>query len=174
VLYDQPVNLFVAGFIGSPPMNFLPAEVSGTTVSLPFVKVEVSPQVAERIANKGLLIAGLRPEHFEDAQLVDPAHHHKGTTFHASVDVIEWLGSEQYAYVPFDAPPEVTEKLKDLARELDSESMRTQLVVSLDAASRIKEGEPAELWVDPSRMHLFDPATGENLTRGVVGVEALA
>jgi multiple sugar transport system ATP-binding protein len=68
----------------------------------------------------------------------------------------------------------VTEKLRELARELDSESMRTQLVVSLDSASRIKEGEPAELWVDPSRMHLFDPATGENLTRGLVGVEALA
>jgi multiple sugar transport system ATP-binding protein len=174
VLYDQPVNLFVAGFIGSPPMNFLPAEVDGTTVSLPFLKVEVPPQVAERIKGKGLLIAGLRPEHFEDAQLVDPAHRHRGPTFHATVDVIEWLGSEQYAYVPFDAPAEVTEKLRELARELDSESMRTQLVVSLDSASRIKEGEPAELWVDPSRMHLFDPATGENLTRGVVGVEALA
>jgi multiple sugar transport system ATP-binding protein len=173
-LYEQPVNMFVAGFIGSPPMNFLPAQVDGRKVSLPFVSVEVSDAVAEKIAGRGLLIAGVRPEHFEDAGRVDPAYRHVGTTFTATVDVIEWLGNEQFAYVPFDAPAEVTSKLRDLARELDSESLRTQLVVSLDAESRLEEGQPAELWVDPTKMHLFDPGTGENLTRGLVGAGAMA
>jgi multiple sugar transport system ATP-binding protein len=64
--------------------------------------------------------------------------------------------------------------LRELERELDSESLRTQLVVSIDAESRLREGEPAELWVDPAHMHLFDPHTGENLTRGLVGAQAVA
>ena len=55
---------------------------------------------------------------------------------------------------------------EELATELDSEQIRTQLVVTLDAESRVKEGADAELWLDPTRMHLFDPESGENLTRG--------
>jgi multiple sugar transport system ATP-binding protein len=76
------------------------------------------------------------------------------------------LGSEQFAYIPFEAPPEVAEPLAELAEELDSEQVRTQLVVALDAENELTEGSEAELWLDPSRMHLFDPASGENLTHG--------
>ena len=89
-------------------------------------------------AGKSLLIAGIRPEHFEDAKLVDAGDRERGVTFQADVDVTEWLGNELYAYVPFEASAEVTDRLKTLARELDSESLRTQLVVSLDTASTIK------------------------------------
>ena len=80
------------------------------------------------------------------------------------MDVVEWLGNEAYAYIPFEAPPEVQKQLTQLERELDGDQMRTQLVVSLDGASRIAEGDEAEIWVDASKIHLFDPATGENLT----------
>ena len=85
--------------------------------------------------------------------------------------MIEWLGSEQYAYIPFEAPDAVRRPLEELATELDSEQLRTQLVVTLDAESRVAEGSEAELWLDPSRMHLFDPESGENLTHGR-GVDA--
>jgi multiple sugar transport system ATP-binding protein len=161
-LYEQPVNLFVAGFIGSPPMNFMPASVRGDSIELPFVTVPLSADVAQRIEGHDLLIAGVRPEHFEDASLVTDAT--RGVSFQATVDVIEWLGNEQYAYVPFETPPEVADKLADLQRELEAESTRTQLIVSLDAASRIQEGEPTRLFMTTRGMHLFDPATGENLT----------
>jgi multiple sugar transport system ATP-binding protein len=164
-LYERPVNLFVAGFIGSPPMNFVPATVEGDAVVLPFARVELPKEVCERIADRNLLIAGIRPDHFEDAGLLDPDERSRGVTFTAQIDVTEWLGNELFAYIPFEAPAEVQERLKSLARELDSESLRTQLVVSLDTASRIKDGEEAELWFDSSRMHLFDPASGDNLTR---------
>ena len=80
------------------------------------------------------------------------------------VDVVEWLGNEAYAYIPFEAPPEVQEQLAQLERDLDGESLRTQLVISLDGTSKVAEGDEAEIWVDTSKMHLFDPATGENLT----------
>jgi multiple sugar transport system ATP-binding protein len=165
-LYEQPVNLFVAGFIGSPPMNFMPAKVEGSRVELPIGTIEVTGEVAKNLEGHDILIAGVRPEHFEDAAVLDEARKAEGLVFKAEVDVIEWLGSEQYAYIPFESPPEVREPLAELANELDSEQIRTQLVVTLDPESRVEEGQEAELWLDPTRMHLFDPATGDNLTHG--------
>ena len=160
-LYDNPGNLFVAGFIGSPPMNFLPVEVTGTSAKLPFGSVELPPEKASKVEGRGLLIAGIRPEHFEDASLVQGG---SGSSFQAQVEVVEWLGNETYAYIPFEAPPEVEQQLRQLEKDLDGEAMRTQLVITLDGASRIKEGETAEISVDAAKMHFFDPATGENLT----------
>jgi multiple sugar transport system ATP-binding protein len=95
------------------------------------------------------LSARVRPEHFEDAATLDDEHRQHGLMFHAEVDVIEWLGSEQYAFVPFEAPEQVRRALSELASELDIEQMRTQLVITLDADTRISEGFDAELWLDP-------------------------
>jgi multiple sugar transport system ATP-binding protein len=162
-LYENPGNLFVAGFIGSPPMNFMPATVEGNNVKLPFGTVEIPAAKAEKAAGKGLLIAGVRPEHFEDASVVRGETSARDT-FRATVDVVEWLGNEAYAYIPFDVEPELRAELDELERDLEGEGTRTQLVVSLDGASQIQEGDEAEIWVDAQRMHLFDPSTGENLT----------
>jgi multiple sugar transport system ATP-binding protein len=166
-LYEQPVNLFVAGFIGSPPMNFLPASISGGDLRLPFLTCAVPPELAARVGDRPLLIAGVRPEHFEDIELVDEGKRHGGVSFEVTVDVTEWLGNEQYAYIPYEAPEEITAQLAELERELDSEHLRTQMIVSLDPMSRVRDGQSARLWLDPSRIQLFDPRTGENLTRQV-------
>jgi len=163
-LYENPVNLFVAGFIGSPPMNFLPCSVKGDTLELPFLSCPLGREIAERVADRKLLIAGIRPEHFEDAVLVEDSKKEKGVSFRVKVDVTEWLGNSQYAYVPYDAPADIKASLASLERELDSEQLRTQMIVSVDAASRIRDGDEAELWLDPSRMQLFDPQSGHNLT----------
>jgi multiple sugar transport system ATP-binding protein len=166
-LYDQPVNLFVAGFIGSPPMNFLPATLEGNQLKMPFGTITIPDEKARRAADKELLIAGIRPEHFEDAAVLDADRKAKGSTFDATVDVTEWLGSEQYAYIPFEAPPEVQQQLQTLERELDGEALHTQLVVSLDSQSRIVREVESELWVDGTKVHLFDPSTTDNLTVGL-------
>ena len=144
-------------------MNFLPATVEGNQVKLPFGTVTIPDAKAAQAKGKGLLIAGIRPEHFEDASVVDTSRT-QGSTFKAKVDVVEWLGNEAYAYIPFEAPPEVQEQLTQLERDLDGESMRTQLVIGLDGSSRIAEGDEAEIFVDSSKMHLFEASTGENLT----------
>ncbi|GAB2577853.1 putative sugar ABC transporter, ATP-binding protein SugC [Paractinoplanes abujensis] len=173
-LYEQPVNMFVAGFIGSPPMNFLPAVVSGRRLELPFLETDLPAIAAGKVTDGQLLIAGIRPEHFEDARLLDPAKRDRGVTFRARVDVTEWLGDSQYAYIPFEANEEVTKQLADLAAELDSEALRTQLIISIDAMSRLRENHDGEFWADTSRMHLFDPRTGENLTRDEAAAADLA
>ncbi|GAA1737485.1 sn-glycerol-3-phosphate ABC transporter ATP-binding protein UgpC [Aeromicrobium alkaliterrae] len=166
-LYEQPVNLFVAGFIGSPPMNFLPATVENGQVTLPFGTFPLPAAKAERTQGKGLLMAGIRPEHFEDVSVIGADEVDSARTFEATIDVREWLGDQQYAYVPYEAEPQVQDQLRELAREADGDSLRTQLVVSLDAASKGEDGEHTTLFIDTDRMHLFDPATGENLTVGV-------
>ncbi len=163
-LYSRPVNLFVAGFIGSPPMNFVPARVSGDQAELPFGTVTLPSEQAGKLEGRGLMIAGIRPEHFNDAQVVDPETKRRGSTFTATVDVVEWLGHEAYAYIPFEAAPEVETQLSDLEKDLDGESMRTQLIVALDANSHITKGEEAEIWIDSSQIHFFDPESGANLT----------
>jgi multiple sugar transport system ATP-binding protein len=164
-LYEQPVNLFVAGFIGSPPMNFLPARVEGGNLKLPFVDVPVGGALAEKIRGKDLVIVGIRPEHLKDATLGDSVPDN-AVRFTVPVDVTEWLGNEQYAYVPYDQPDAaVQSKLEELDRELDGEGMRTQMVVNLDSRSRVREGDDAELLFDPALMHVFDPESGTCLTR---------
>jgi multiple sugar transport system ATP-binding protein len=164
-LYEQPVNLFVAGFIGSPPMNFLPATIEGNRLDTPFGPIELDEKRAAAIGKRDLVLVGIRPEYFEDASLVDEAKRPLGSTFTARVDVTEWLGDSQFAYIPFDASEEVTQQLKELSRELDSDQLRTQAIVSIDSTSRIREGRDAEFWLDSRKIHVFDPGTGENLTR---------
>ncbi|CCH89717.1 sugar-binding transport ATP-binding protein [Modestobacter italicus] len=172
-LYDQPVNLFVAGFIGSPPMNFLPARLEGRSLSTPFGPVELDEKRAAAVAGRELLLVGIRPEYFEDASLVDEAKRPLGSVFRARVDVTEWLGDQQYAYIPYEAPEEITNQLRALSRELDAEELRTQAIVSIDSTSRIREGREAEFWLDSRKVHVFDPSTGENLTRDAEAGAAL-
>ncbi|NHN55132.1 sn-glycerol-3-phosphate ABC transporter ATP-binding protein UgpC [Calidifontibacter sp. DB0510] len=161
-LYEQPVNLFVAGFIGSPPMNFLPARVDGSTLKLPFCEVPVGGPLAEKLRGLDIVIVGLRPEYIKDASVADVPN---GVHFSAVVDQTEWLGNEQYAYIPYEADHAVQSKLDELDRDLDGEGMRTQMIVNLDSRSRILEGDEAQFAFDPAMMHVFNPETGENLTR---------
>ncbi|TFJ95342.1 voltage-dependent calcium channel gamma-6 subunit [Platysternon megacephalum] len=169
-LYDNPVNLFVAGFIGSPPMNFVPASLEGNALKLPMFTLDdasslIAPEVLERATKLDVLIAGVRPEHFEDAAVAKKQGRSGGVEFDADVDVTEWLGHELYAYIPLDIDDAVKATLEELDRDLDGEGLRTQLVASLDPSSAITRGSKARLWCDPSSIHLFDPTTGECLTR---------
>ena len=169
-LYQEPVNLFVAGFIGSPAMNFLPAELSDNRVTLPMADFEMPAELRERLGRQGggHLIAGVRPEHFEDAALVGDSLRH-GPTFKARIDVIEWMGSELYAYFGVRGADAATREMHQLAPDLETADLPggggESVVARLDAASKVREGEEAELWLDARRVHLFDPRTGENLTR---------
>ncbi|MEA2366398.1 MAG: multiple sugar transport system ATP-binding protein [Thermoleophilaceae bacterium] len=169
-LYNEPVNLFVAGFIGSPAMNFMPATVQGDTVKLPFGDVRLPGEMHGRVrgAEGRQLIAGIRPEHFEDAKLVGEARD-RGATFTAHIDVMESLGSELYVHfkVSSDATIESAE-LRELAQdagggEIPMEGGEGSIVARLDPASQIKQGADAELWVDATRLQLFDPEDGRNL-----------
>jgi multiple sugar transport system ATP-binding protein len=169
-LYNQPVNLFVAGFIGSPAMNFMPATVEGDTVKLPFGDVRLPPELHDRVreAQGRQLIGGIRPENFEDVKLVGEASD-RGASFKAQIEVLESLGSELYAHftVSSDAMIE-SQELRELAQdagggEIPMEGEEGSIVARLDPSSEVSQGQEAELWVDATRLHLFDPEDGRNL-----------
>ncbi|MDN3481103.1 sn-glycerol-3-phosphate ABC transporter ATP-binding protein UgpC [Arthrobacter sp. APC 3897] len=164
-LYEQPINLFVAGFIGSPSMNFLPATLDGNVLRTAVGDLTIPQEKAAKAAGKDIVLVGLRPEFFEDAKFVDEAKRPHGSVFTAPISHTEWLGNEQYGYIPFHPDAEVKELLDNLARDMDADELRPQIVVTLDAASRIRGGRDAELWLDTRKVHLFDPETGDNLTR---------
>jgi multiple sugar transport system ATP-binding protein len=165
-LYDEPRNLFVAGFIGSPSMNFMPVEIEGGRAKLPFAEVELEDRLHRAAeSSKGRdLMAGIRPEHFEDAAL---AGDQPGSTFRVKVDILESMGSELYAYFDVEGAGASAEQLDELAADAGAEVGRgddLQIVARLDADSKAAEGEEIELWLDPDRLHLFDVESGDRIT----------
>jgi multiple sugar transport system ATP-binding protein len=170
-LYNHPRNLFVAGFIGSPAMNFMPATVEGDMVKLPMGEVRLPQELREaagRVDGKQF-IAGIRPESFEDASLVGDAKD-RGTTFRARIDVLESMGSELYVHFAggHGGGDIQSQELQELAEDagagdVPSSGEEGQITARLDPASKVQEGQEAELWVDGERLHLFDPDGGARL-----------
>ena len=163
-LYDNPVNLFVAGFIGSPSMNFVPAHVEGDTVKLPMVEAKLPESLRNR-ASSERLIAGIRPEHFEDAALAGDKRD-QGAIFTTKIDVVESMGSELYAHFALESPGIESDELRELAEESGSAELSGEdetIVARLDAASHVRAGQDAELWLDVSKLHFFDLDSGRSL-----------
>jgi multiple sugar transport system ATP-binding protein len=167
-LYDKPVNLFVAGFIGSPSMNFLPADIEAGSLRTPFGSVPFDTKGLPASSRDNALIVGVRPEQLHDAARLHDDERRRSLTFRARVDVDEWLGDEQLLYIPYESDPRIQHELEELGRELDVEAPETQVIARLDAESVVREGEDIELAFDPSEMYVFDPGSGENLTDGRV------
>jgi multiple sugar transport system ATP-binding protein len=178
-LYNDPVNLFVAGFIGSPAMNFMPATVQGDSVELPIGTVRLPQELREKVgrADGRQLLAGIRPENFEDAALTGDARD-RGTTFRAHIEVLESLGSELYAHFTVASDQQIeSAELRELAEdagggEVPMAGEEGRIVARLDPASQVRVGQESELWVDATRIHLFDPEDGRSLTTSQQGPAA--
>ena len=169
-LYGHPDNLFVAGFIGSPSMNFLAGEIDGDTLKLPIGDVTISSSLRGRLeagpgGGRGGVIVGMRPEDFEDAGLVGDKSH--GISFRAKIDVLESMGSEFYAYFVLEAEKVSSRELEELAHDAGAADLPhqegSQVVARLEAASRVRQGQESELWFNTEHLHLFDPESGASL-----------
>ncbi len=171
-LYELPNNLFVAGFIGSPAMNFMPGQLEGGTLHWPLGEVTLPAQTVQKLEqDKGSrhVVVGIRPEEFEDASLVDPAKRNTGGLLSLKAEVLESMGSDVFAY--FSMPKQDTSQMTELeqvAQEVgtvDAPGSSEQLVARLSPATKAREGAPLELWFDKTKLHLFDAATGQALGR---------
>jgi multiple sugar transport system ATP-binding protein len=170
-LYERPLNLFVAGFIGSPAMNFLGGTLEDGMLRTNLGDFRLTDQLRREVERSGSgrsVIVGLRPENFEDAALVSPDARPSGITFRTSIDVVESLGSDVFVYFTQGREHGVdAAELQELARDsgrADTGASGDTIVARLDAATHVREGQEAELWVDARAMHVFDPATGRNLS----------
>ncbi len=175
-LYSRPKNLFVAGFIGSPAMNFMIGEVSGGTLKLPIGEVDAAAlgdsKVLEGVPD-GRVIVGIRPESFEDAEIVGEVKDERGVTLEADIDLVESLGSDLYAYFHVEAEGIQSDQLADLVasrlEETGAASLREgqeQIVARLEPTSQVSRGQKAQLWADTAKLHLFDADSGERLGEG--------
>jgi len=172
-LYNNPKNLFVAGFIGSPGMNFLPATIEGDTAKLPMVSVTLPQEIRERIGRveEGKkLIAGIRPEDFEDFARVPAETRGRGTTFHTTFDLVEAMGAEFYVHFGVKADEmqggeHMDALMQDQGGIAESgEEGEAVVVARLDAESRASTGQKTEVWVDATKLHFFDADTGQALS----------
>jgi multiple sugar transport system ATP-binding protein len=113
------------------------------------------------------VIVGIRPEDFQDADLISDQERQRGITFDTKIDVLESMGSEFYAYFVVESERVASRELDELASDAGAADLpqqeSSQLVARLDAASQVKQGQPAKLWFNTDHIHLFDPKSGESL-----------
>jgi multiple sugar transport system ATP-binding protein len=174
-LYDRPVNLFVGGFIGSPAMNLLEASLERTNGGVAAVlgsqRVAIDDAV---VAARPLLkeyegktvVVGIRPEQLEDAEIARESPPDR--RIRGEVELREALGSELMVHFSIDAPPALTEDVKELAEDAGTtaeelgggDANRAVVVGRFGPDSKIREGSTAEIAVDTRGLHFFDTDTG--------------
>jgi multiple sugar transport system ATP-binding protein len=156
-LYRQPVNTFVASFIGSPPMNFVAGTLEGRFLRLGPYELELPEALRVRASGDGTqVLAGIRPEHFADADLAADT---PGTRLDAEVEITEQLGPETYAYCRVKGLE--TEEIGERPIELAG-----CFATRLDPRTGASPGKHLSLVVDAANMQLFDQATGATLLAG--------
>jgi multiple sugar transport system ATP-binding protein len=179
-LFNHPGNLFVAGFIGSPSMNFVSSKLEesdgGLKITIGSQPVSIPQEVvSNRPALKGFVnkevIVGIRPQDFEDAALEQDSP--TEARIRARVDLLEALGTESLVHFDVDAPVVVTEEMKELAADVGGEEVekleerakegRNEFVAQLDPRSKAGEGRDIELSLDTDRLHFFDPDSGRGI-----------
>jgi multiple sugar transport system ATP-binding protein len=183
VLYDHPLNLFVAGFIGSPAMNMVEAapskddgsmfvEFGGFRLRVDDRAVAARPALAKYVGKR--VVIGLRPEDMEDASLDPDASADRRIS--ATVDLREALGSQIVIHFTVDAPMVLTEDTRELAHDVGAEALgelqqkaqqsTSKFVAQLDPRTSVREGDRIDLVVDTARLHFFDPETGLGIYEG--------
>jgi multiple sugar transport system ATP-binding protein len=168
-LYMHPANLFVAAFIGSPPMNLVEATVSAGRISFAGYDMAL-PEGHDLPAYQGkTVILGIRPSDLEDLAVW---HSETLPTINVTAEVTEELGSEVNVIFTIDAPPVLTEDtIKASSDEGGADNMSlmadekplARFCARVDARTHCKPGHDITLSIDPARFHFFDPATGASI-----------
>ena len=179
-LFEHPVNLFVAGFIGSPSMNFATTTIEESGGSLTFALgdqtltigddlLEKRPAIRNYVGKE--VIVGIRPQDFEDATVQSDAP--DTCRIKAQLDLVEAIGTETLLHFIMNAPVAVTDEMKELAADVGGEAAedlerrakegRNEFVAQVDPKSKLRQGDEADLVVDISQLHFFDTETADSI-----------
>ena len=169
-LYDTPNTLFVAGFIGSPAMNFLTGRLDEGALHTPLGDLSLEGELGQRLEQHkghGDVVVGLRPEHFEDASLVEVEKRELGAIVKVNAEVIESMGSDVFAYfsIPDTDASGIGLGSAEAEAAADIPETGESLVARLNPATKVREGSTIDLWYDPTKLQLFDPKSGVALGR---------
>jgi multiple sugar transport system ATP-binding protein len=171
-LYDDPRNIFVAGFIGSPAMNFFGGAIDGNVIHTPMGAVPLVDALRRSLESHSSgrkdVIIGVRPEDFEDANFAPEGH--EGWTFDAPIELTESMGAEIYAHFDFDSDQQLeSEELRELQEDAGTSDVPTSssghAVARVDAGSGVTAGQRTKLWLNTEKIHVFDPSDGHSMTR---------
>ncbi len=167
-LYNTPVNLYVAAFIGSPAMNLVEATVAGDSVEFGGFRIPLGPDHRPEGAPSRLIV-GIRPEAFEDAAVVDGAL----PRIEVTADVVEDLGPDTHVIFQVDAPPVDVTEVREAAGDEDAllHADRAVFTARVDPQTSARAGRAVQLSVDPAKFHYFDPATGSRLAHAAAASE---
>ena len=168
-IYSNPKNIFVAGFIGSPSMNFVYAKIKTENDVIKFTfgdnQIKYKDQKKEKLKsfeNKEIIL-GIRPEAFEDGYFANEADYSE--SIKVKVSLLEQLGSDSYVHFYKDIKPVQTEAIEEiLADEGEDISVlgdSTKFIARINPNSTVAEGEEIELKINPSKLHFFDPVSGD-------------
>ena len=168
-IYSNPKNIFVAGFIGSPSMNFVYAKIKSKddVIELTFGDNQIAykdekKEKLESFENKEIIL-GIRPEAFEDGYFANEADYSE--SIKVKVSLLEQLGSDSYVHFYKDIKPVQTEAIEEiLADEGEDITVlgdNTKFIARINPNSTVSEGEEVELRINPSKLHFFDPESGD-------------
>ena len=164
-LYDHPADMFVAGYLGSPPMNLVPARPDGQQLVMSLGTMLLDDDLAERIGDRDLVVVGIRPEHCLDSGAPGAAEVSDRVEFTTRIDDVEWRGSSQFAYLGYEVEPEVEALMGEVEDLLEFDLFQSFLVAQLPAESPLRPGMSIRVVIPRPKVLVFDPQTGENLTR---------
>ena len=162
-LYERPADLFVAGFVGSPAMNLIPARVSGNQLLMPLATAALDDSLRQRLDERRMVIVGIRPELCHDATTPEGRAVEDRVDFTTRIDDVEWRGKTQLVYLGYELEPDVEEMLTDIEDALDFDLFGNFIVAELPASSDLRAGMSARIVVPRAAIHVFDAQTGENL-----------
>ncbi|AXT85786.1 ABC transporter [Aeromicrobium sp. A1-2] len=165
-LYERPADMFVAGYLGSPPMNLVPAFPMDRQLVMPLATMLLDDDLLERIGSRGVVVAGIRPEHCYDASGQGGQSVTDRVEFTTRIDDVEWRGSSQFAYLGYEIAPEVEDLLNEVEDLLEFDLFQNFLVAELAPDSPLSPGMSIRVVIPRMKVHVFDPETGENLTLG--------
>jgi multiple sugar transport system ATP-binding protein len=162
----------VAGFIGSPAMNFFGGQIENDSIKTPMGSIPLADELRRNVQEHGSsarsVIVGIRPEDFEDARFAPEGH--EGWTFDATIELTESMGSEIYAHFDFEGEGVEAEELRELQEDAGTSDVPQSgtsghAVARVDAGSDVRPGTRTRLWLDVRKLHLFDPSDGSSMTR---------
>ena len=168
-IYSNPKNIFVAGFIGSPSMNFVYTKIKSTKDSIELIfgdnKITYQDEKKKKLKsfeNKEIVL-GIRPEAFEDGHFANESEYSE--SIKVKVSLLEQLGSDSYVHFYKDIKPVQTEAIEEILAD-EGEDITvlgndTKFIARINPNSTVTEGEEIQLKINPSKLHFFDPESGD-------------
>lgn len=159
-LYEKPADMFVAGYLGTPPMNLIPGSPGHAGIQTPVGTLPVDDALRERLAGRDVVVIGVRPEHLFESETVPQG----GFGLTASVDDVEWRGRSQFVYLGYDIDPGVETVLSEVEDLVEFDLFQSFVAAEMPPASTIAMGSTLSIAAKREHVHVFDPISGENLT----------